>query len=50
MDCSKRNISDKDMNINYGIKLIEETLTKEELLKVDQYIKSHKFKSITYDY
>ena len=41
---------DKDMNINYGIKLIEETLTKEELLKVDQYIKSHKFKSITYDY
>ena len=26
------------------------TLTKEELLKVDQYIKSHKFKSITYDY
>ena len=27
----------------------KETLTKEELLKVDQYIKSHKFKSITYD-
>ena len=41
---------DKDMNIDYGIKPIEEILTKEELMKLDQYIKSHKFKSITYDY
>ena len=41
---------DKDMNIDYGIKPIEETLTKDELMKLDQYIKSHKFKSITYDY
>ena len=38
------------MNIDYGIKPIEETLTKEELIRLDQYIKSHKFKNITYDY
>lgn len=41
---------DKDMNIDYGFTPIEETLTKEELVKLDQYIKSHKFKSKTYDY
>ena len=39
-----------NINIDYGFEPIEETLTKEELVKLDQYIKSHKFKSITYDY
>ena len=41
---------DKDINKNYGIKFIEEILTKEELTKLDQYIKSQKFKSATYDF
>ena len=38
------------INKNYGIKFIEEILTKEELTKLDQYIKSQKFKSATYDF
>ena len=46
----KKFFPDKDMNKNYGIKFIEEILTKEELIKLDQYIKSQKFKSATYDY
>ncbi len=41
---------DKDMSKNYGIKFIEEILTMDELTNLDQYIKSQKFKSRSYDY